>query len=113
MASRTRGSVPEEMIAPTQAMAASMEGKAARIVTMPVGTGVRSTNILVTVPRVPSDPTRRLSSSGPASSRENRSREPSGITASSARIWWVVTPYLRQRGPPEFSPTFPPSVQTR
>ena len=113
MASSTRGKVPEEMIAPTQAMAASMEGKAARSVRMPGGTGVRSTSIFVTVPRVPSEPTRRLRSSGPASSREKRSREPSGITASSARTWFVVTPYLRQRGPPAFSPTLPPSVQTR
>jgi enolase len=38
---------------------------------------------------------------------------PSGITASTANTWLVVTPYLRQRGPPAFSAALPPTVETR
>ena len=37
--------------------------------------------------------------------------EPSGSTTSSATMWLVVTPYLRQCGPPAFSATLPPTVQ--
>ena len=36
---------------------------------------------------------------------------PSGKTTSRPRMWLVVTPYLRQCGPPEFSATLPPIVQ--
>ena len=50
--------------------------------------------------------------SGPSSSTENFSTRPSGMTASTARTWFVVVPYLRQRGPPAFSARFPPSVET-
>ena len=37
--------------------------------------------------------------------------EPSGSTTSSRTMWLVVTPYLRQCGPPAFSATLPPTVQ--
>ena len=33
-----------------------------------------------------------------------------GRTTSSATMWFVVTPYLKQCGPPAFSATLPPSV---
>jgi hypothetical protein len=35
---------------------------------------------------------------------------PSGSTTSSARMWFVVTPYFSVWGPPEFSATLPPIV---
>jgi len=38
---------------------------------------------------------------------------PSDKTISNAVMYFVVTPYLKQCGPPAFSATFPPRVATR
>ncbi len=101
------------MMAETQPTAASTEGKPARTVRTDSGRGRMRSQALTTTPRVPSEPTSRLRTSGPASSTEKRAASPSGMTASRASTWSVVTPYLRQRGPPAFSAMLPPMVETR
>src|SRR5262249_51105131 len=72
------------------------------------------TQILVAMPKVPSDPTITpvrsypgLSSTGPPV----RTTRPSGRTNSSPRTWLTVTPYLSVCGPPELVATLPPMVQ--
>ncbi len=100
------------MIAETQAIAASIEGKPASRVRVSSGRGVSLTQMRVRTPSVPSAPTSRLASSGPPSACEKRATVPSGITASTASTWLVVTPYFRQRGPPAFSAALPPIVET-
>ena len=101
------------MIADTHATAASMDGKPARMVRVSSGRGVSLSQSLTSTPSVPSAPMSRLSSSGPSSAWLKRAIVPSGITASAASTWFVVTPYFRQRGPPAFSAALPPSVETR
>ena len=44
--------------------------------------------------------------------RDEIMRRPSGKIISTPSTWLAVTPYLRQCGPPAFSPTLPPRVQT-
>ena len=77
------------------------------------GNGVRRTVIRVAMPKLPSEPTNNPTRSGPHGSpcgEPSTTVEPSGSTTSSRAMWLVVTPYLRQCGPPAFSATLPPIV---
>src|SRR5206468_12118959 len=78
------------------------------------GNGVRRAVILVATPKLPSELTNNPTRSGPQSSPPglpSSTSEPSESSTSRARIWFAVTPYLRQCGPPAISATFPPIVQ--
>ena len=78
------------------------------------GVGVSRTIALVTMPSVPSEPTTaagEVVAGRRSSGRRSRRFRPSGRTISRPRTWFVVTPYLRQWGPPAFSATLPPMVQ--
>ena len=70
--------------------------------------------IAVAIPKVPSLPMKvpRRSSSGVSSSSLPKVVTlPSGSTTSRPSTWLLVTPYLRQCTPPEFSATLPPMLQ--
>ena len=78
------------------------------------GSGASRTVISSAIPNIPSLPTKSPTRSGPHGSpcgEPSRTTEPSGSTTSSSTTWLVVTPYLRQCGPPAFSATLPPTVQ--
>ena len=65
----------------------------------------------VTMPRVPSLPTMTPVRSRPGESTflpPSQTTSPSGSTTSSPNTWLVVTPYLKQCGPPAFSAMLPP-----
>ena len=70
--------------------------------------------IAVTIPSVPSLPTNAPTQSKPGAkpvALPSSQQVPSGSTTSSPTTCWVVVPYFRVWGPPEFSATLPPSVQ--
>jgi hypothetical protein len=78
--------------------------------------GLRSNRrvMAVAMPSVPSLPmnTPRRSSSGISGRSPPRVvTVPSGSTTSRPSTWLLVTPYLRQCTPPEFSATLPPMLQ--
>ncbi len=78
------------------------------------GRGTSRTVIAVAIPNIPSLPTKAPTRSGPHASPPglpSRTISPVGSATSSSRTWLVVTPYLRQCGPPAFSATLPPMVQ--
>ena len=103
------------MMAETASPAVRSAAKSASSVRTAVGTGVRRTVMRVAMPNRPSLPTKSPTRSGPHGSplREPRvATLPSGNTTSNSSTWLVVTPYLRQCGPPAFSATLPPMVQT-
>src|SRR5439155_1592975 len=67
----------------------------------------------VTMPNVPSAPTTRPTRSYPGRSSTappSATTSPDGSTSSTPRTWFVVTPYLRVCGPPEFLAMLPPMV---
>jgi len=85
----------------------------ARKVIRASGRGWMLTSTSVAMPSVPSLPTKRPRRSRPGGSSASPPRwavSPSGRTTSRPTTWLVVTPYLRQWGPPEFSATLPPRV---
>ncbi|GBD17462.1 hypothetical protein HRbin26_02383 [bacterium HR26] len=94
----------------------SRSPNAARSTLTDSGSRVSRTITLVTIPSVPSEPTSTpvrsipgLSGAGPPV----QIRSPLGSTTSRPRMWFEVTPYLRQWGPPELLATLPPMVQAR
>jgi hypothetical protein len=102
------------MIAETASLACRTVGKSASMVRTLEGIGSSRTTISVAIPNIPSLPTKSPTRSGPHGSpwREpSRTTVASGSTTSSSTTWLVVTPYLRQWGPPAFSATLPPTVQ--
>ena len=106
--------MPAAMTAETASLAARTVGKSASSVRTLAGTGSSRTVISVAMPNIPSLPTKRPTRSGPHGSpcgEPSTTVEPSGSTTSSCTMWLVVTPYLRQCGPPAFSATLPPTVQ--
>jgi hypothetical protein len=112
--SSAAGTIPVPMMADTASLAARTVGKSASMVRTLEGIGSSRTTISVAIPNMPSLPTKRPTRSGPHASpwREpSRTTEASGSTTSSSITWFVVTPYLRQWGPPAFSATLPPTVQ--
>ena len=111
--SMAAGTMPAAMIPLTASLAARIEGKAASRVRTAAGSGSRRRVISVAMPNIPSLPTKSPTRSGPHASplREpSRTSSAFGRRTSSAATWLVVTPYLRQCGPPAFSATLPPSV---
>src|SRR5207247_1446722 len=112
--SSAAGTSPAPMIADTASPAARSEVKSASSVRTARGRGTSRTVMRVATPKLPSEPTNRETRSGPHGSPPALPRvptRPSPRTTSSARMWLVVTPYLRQCGPPAFSATLPPRVQ--
>jgi hypothetical protein len=109
------GTIPEAMMAETALPASSVEGNVAKKVRVAWGfLRIRST-ISVTMPIIPSLPTRTPRRSYPGASRTGPPRSttlPSASTTRAPRTWFVVKPYFRQCAPPEFSATLPPIVQT-
>ena len=106
--------MPVAITAETASLAARTVGKSASSVRTLGGTGSSRTVISVAIPNIPSLPTNRPTRSGPQGSpcgEPSTTVEPSGSTTSSRTMWLVVTPYLRQCGPPAFSATLPPTVQ--
>ncbi len=89
--------------------------KSKSIVLMVCGTGIRRTQISVTTASVPSLP---ITSDSRSTSGESQASPPSVITRPSAStattpsVWFSVTPYLRQWGPPALVATLPPMVLT-
>ena len=80
----------------------------------PSGRRTIRTTISVQMPRVPSLPTNRPVRSYPGVSGALPpywTTSPSGWTTVKPSTWLVVTPYLKQWGPPAFSATLPPRVQ--
>src|SRR6266536_3480138 len=111
--SSAAGTMPEAMMAETASPAVLSAVKSARSVRTARGNAVRRTVILVAMPKLPSEPTNKPTRSGPHGSPPELPRsttEPSASSTSRARMWFAVTPYLRQCGPPAFSATFPPIV---
>src|ERR687897_770298 len=111
--SRAAGTIPVAMTDETASLAARTVGKSASIVRTLSGTCSSRTVISVAMPNIPSLPTNKPTRSGPHGSpcsEPNLATDPSGNTTSSDTIWLVVTPYLRQCGPPAFSATLPPTV---
>ena len=101
------------MIADTASPAARSELKSASRVRTARGSGTSRTVMRVATPKFPSEPTNTPTRSGPHGSPPGLPRFttlPSPRTTSRARMWLVVTPYLRQCGPPAFSATLPPRV---
>ncbi|OGT95427.1 MAG: hypothetical protein A2083_09710 [Gemmatimonadetes bacterium GWC2_71_9] len=108
------GTIPAAMTRVTASPAARSAAKSASSVHTLGGTGTRRTVISVAMPNIPSLPMNRPTRSAPHGSPAglpSRSASPGGSTTSSARMWLVVTPYLKQCGPPAFSATLPPIVQ--
>ena len=108
------GKTPAAVTSRTASPAASMEVKSARSTATLWGLRNRRRVMAVAMPRVPSLPINapRRSNSGASSSSPPRVITlPSGSTTSMARTWLLVTPYLRQCTPPEFSAMLPPMLQ--
>src|SRR6185436_971715 len=106
--------MPVAITAETASLAERTDGKSASRVRTLGGTGSSRTTISVAIPNIPSLPTKSPTRSGPHGSPwgdPSRITSPSGSTTSSSTTWLVVTPYLRQWGPPAFSATLPPTVQ--
>jgi hypothetical protein len=102
------------MISVTAAPASSRVLKIPRRVRTPSGRGRSATSISAAIPKHPSEPTKSPTRSSPPSSRPIPPRStssPSGSTTVSPVTYRLVTPYLRQWGPPEFSATFPPGCR--
>ncbi len=102
-------------ITPETVAAASLteSNQASRVLTSGA-LAVSLTSALVTIARVPSDPTSMPRRSSPISSgaaEPTMITEPSASTTSSASTWLTVEPSARQWGPPELLATFPPIVQ--
>src|SRR5690606_15454149 len=96
--------------------AVSIVGNGARSTLTASGLRVRRTITLVTIPSVPSEPTSAPVRSNPGDSGAGppvQITSPLGSTTSRPRIWFEVTPYFRQCGPPELLATLPPMVQAR
>src|SRR6476646_5495874 len=108
------GTIPVAITEEPASLAARTVGKSASMVRTLGGMGSSRTVTAVTMPNIPSLPTNRPTRSGPQGSPwgdPSSMIEPSGNTTWSCTIWLVVTPYLRQWGPPAFSATLPPTVQ--
>ena len=108
------GSTPAAVTRRTASPAASIEVKSASSTATHWGARSSRRVMAVAMPRVPSLPMKapRRSSSGLSSRPLPRVViVPSGSTTSSSSTWLLVTPYLRQCTPPEFSATLPPTLQ--
>ena len=115
MISIPAGSTPAAVTRRTASPACSMAVKSASSTATLWGACSSRRVMAVAMPRVPSLPMKapRRSSSG-ISARLPPSwvMLPSGSTTSKPSTWLLVTPYLRQCTPPEFSATLPPIEQT-
>src|SRR2546422_5341561 len=112
--SMAAGTMPVAMTDETASLAARTVEKSASSVRTLGGIGSSRTVISVAIPNIPSLPTNSPTRSGPQGSpcgEPSTTPDPSGSTTSSWTMWLVVTPYLRQCGPPAFSATLPPTVQ--
>ena len=113
MISSPAGITPLAVMPETAAPASSILSKAARKVFTVSGFLTIRRTTFVTIPSRPSEPTTSPVMSYPGLSSvfpPVSIISPPGRTTSSPRTWFVVTPYLRQWTPPEFSATFPPMV---
>ncbi len=111
--SRVAGTMPAAMMALTVLPASSMRSKTASRVLTASGWAMRRRISLVAMPRVPSEPTSRPQRSRPGRSAAlppTMTVSPPARTSSMPSTWLLVTPYLRQWGPPAFSPALPPRV---
>jgi len=111
--SSAAGTIPAAITADTPSPAARRLLKSASMVRTARGSGVSRTVMLVAMPKLPSEPTNRPTRSGPHGSPPGLpicTSEPSASNSSKARMWFAVTPYFRQCGPPAFSATLPPIV---
>ena len=109
------GNTPAPVIWRTASPAAAIEAKSASNTATLAGAGSSRRVIAVAIPKVPSLPINTPRRSRAAISGWGPPRVvtvPSGSTTSMASTWLLVTPYLRQWTPPEFSATLPPIVQT-
>lgn len=114
ISSSSDGVWPRSMIAQTAAQAAAAEGNSAASASCAGGCGLRASTALTTMPRLPSEPTKSLVRSYPATPLAVRRpvvrRRPSARTTSRPRTYSAVTPYFTQHRPPEAVPMFPPMV---
>ena len=114
MISIPAGRIPAAVTSRTASPAASMLVKSASSTATASGCLSKRKVIAVAMPKVPSLPmnTPRRSNEGISASGPPRVvTVPSGSTTSSSKTWLLVTPYLRQCTPPEFSATLPPTLQ--
>ena len=108
------GSSRAAIMSETVSQAASRSPKTASSVSTSSGRGVRRTVISVARPSSPSLPTNSPTRSRPSGSGAGAARSstsPVSVTSTRPSTLRVVAPYLKQCGPPAFSPTLPPIVQ--
>ena len=108
------GRTPAPVIRRTASPAAAIEAKSASNTATVCGVRNSRKVIAVAIPNVPSLPMNTPRRSRPGVSGSSPPKvviEPSGSTTSIANTWLLVTPYLRQCTPPEFSATLPPMLQ--
>ena len=107
--------MPALIIPATHSPALSLSGNPSSMALAVCGSCRILTVTSVMTPSNPSEPVTMPSMSYPAGSRyfpPRRSISPSMVTISIPMTLFVVSPYLRQCTPPEFSLTLPPMVQT-
>ena len=105
--------MPAAMMSEMQLVQSSTLAKMPSRVRYASGLRVSRTHAFVTSPKVPSLPTMVPVRSYPGPSSHGpptTTTFPSGITISTPRMWFTVTPYLSVCGPPLFVATFPPMV---
>ena len=111
--SRAAGTIPAPMIAEIASVALRTVSNTPSMVRKATGSRLSRTQTFVTIPNVPSLPTKSPVRSYPGVSSHglpNCTRSPDGSTTSAARMWLTVTPYFSVCGPPEFVATLPPMV---
>ncbi len=114
ISSRRDGTCPPSMIRQIASQAADAEANSAASTSCSGGLGRSASTARTTMPREPSEPTKRRVRSYPATPLAVRRpvdiRRPSARTTSRPRTYSAVTPYLTQHRPPEAVPMLPPMV---